>query len=57
MVELRLKSACLVTRRNDCVKSEDIAHVINTIKDLKAFETPFSNYNLLEMISAPSRLT
>jgi hypothetical protein len=57
LVELRLKSPQLTSNRNELVKTEDLAHLIKTIKDLKVLELPFANSDLLAAIDQPKKMT
>jgi hypothetical protein len=54
MVELRLKGAPLA--KNEFIRSEDIAHILKTIKELKVLELPYCCSNLFGLIEHPKRL-
>lgn len=56
MVELRLKSAQSVATRNEFVNNNDLAYIINGIKELRVLEIPYISGNFLTLIKKPFRI-
>lgn len=50
LVELRLKTPQMTSTRCDFVKTQDLAYLLKTIKDLRVLEVPFANSDLLAAI-------
>jgi hypothetical protein len=57
LVELRLKSPQHSSNRCELVKTEDLVHLIKTIKDLRVLEVPFATSDLLTLIESPKKMT
>lgn len=50
LVELRLKSPNLVSSRCELVRTEDLAYMLKTVRDLRVLELPYSTSDLFSAI-------